>query len=369
MSGRALLLAVACLAALGCDSGLDTAYGVSRGRSLNGTSVMAELFRNRGDTVRVAWQLDDELGVWADTIVRFCPYPGPPDFREGYWYLDWLEASPRHRLIYVLRDYEAVVEYWTAVRDRLPANAAEERRRASKALKQARTEEELFGSLTGSPSPLDSEGWFTIEDGPPRPHPIKHLKGPWALGIDASRAALSQRDRLLPDDPDLSRVLLAGEDSALAIETEAFGGKGLIVANGSFLLNGALLNPERRPLASRVVDWVGEGPRKVVFIEGGAPWDTSGDGESDSRPSGFSLLGSWPELRWVVVHLLLFGLLAALAASVRLGRPRPALPSGVDRPAAHAEALGDLLARTRDRNAAWAILETYRRWRQPREAP
>ncbi len=162
-------------------------------------------------------------------------------------------------------------------------------------------------------------------------------------------------------------MLLSGDDSALVIESDHFEGKGLIVANGSFLLNGGLLNPARRPLAVRVVDWVGKGPRNVVFIEGARPWEASGGGEEEERPSGFSLLWKWPEMRWVMGHLLFFGLVAALAGAVRLGRPRPAPPSGADRPVAHAEAMGDLLARTRDRKAAMAILESYRRWRQPPE--
>jgi hypothetical protein len=66
------------------------------------------------------------------------------------------------------------------------------------------------------------------------------------------------------------------------------------------------------------------------------------------------------------VHLGLFGLLACLAHAPRLGRPQPAPPSDADRPAAHAEAVGDLLARSHDIGAARNLLETYRRWRSPR---
>ncbi len=124
------LLLIVGLTATGCEPGLDTTYGLARGRSLNGTSTLAELFRRRGDTVRVARRLDEELGAWADTVIRFSPYSGPPDFREGAWYLNWLEESPRNRLLYVPRDYEAGVEYWTSVTDRLPATATEERSRA-----------------------------------------------------------------------------------------------------------------------------------------------------------------------------------------------------------------------------------------------
>ena len=70
--------------------------------------------------------------------------------------------------------------------------------------------------------------------------------------------------------------------------------------------------------------------------------------------------------RWVALHLGLFGLLACLARAPRLGRPSPDAPSDADRPAAHAEAVGALLERSRGAATARDLLETYRRWRFPR---
>ena len=62
----------------GCGPGVDTGYGRARSQSINGTSVFADLFRERGHQVRSAVRLSDELREWADGIVRFAQTPGPP---------------------------------------------------------------------------------------------------------------------------------------------------------------------------------------------------------------------------------------------------------------------------------------------------
>ena len=65
----------------------------------------------------------------------------------------------------------------------------------------------------------------------------------------------------------------------------------------------------------------------------------------------------------MVGQLFLLGLAGCLARAPRLGRARPEEPSGADRPVAHPEALGILLARTGQAREARAILESYRKWR------
>ena len=97
----------------GCARGPDATYGTSRGTSLNGTSVLAAMLRDSGHEVRTAIRLNDELADWADGIVRFAPYPGPPARDEAAWYRDWLAERPDRWLIYVVRDFDTVAEYWT----------------------------------------------------------------------------------------------------------------------------------------------------------------------------------------------------------------------------------------------------------------
>ena len=114
------------LSLAGCSrpTTLDTSYGRVRGKSVNGTGALAELFREQGHEVRTAVRLTDELDEWADVIVRFAPHPGPPGREEAEWYAHWLDDERgRARLIYVPHDYDAESDYWAAVATGLPKDA------------------------------------------------------------------------------------------------------------------------------------------------------------------------------------------------------------------------------------------------------
>jgi hypothetical protein len=65
----------------------------------------------------------------------------------------------------------------------------------------------------------------------------------------------------------------------------------------------------------------------------------------------------------VTVQSLLLGVATCLSLALALRKPRREEPTGADRPVAHPEALGALLARTSQSREARSILETYRRWR------
>jgi hypothetical protein len=353
------------LALAGCGRRLDTSYGRVHGASINGTGALAELFRAEGHKVRATVRLSPEVARWADTIVRFAPAPGPPDVREVDWYGDWLSEDDAHRLIYVPCDFDAEAEYWSGVLARLPrgANKQEIARYERRRDEAARWADRLPPPAAG---PLPFGGWFVDVSPAGGPAACRRLEGPWAEGIDPAAAALTRHRA--PGLPPGARVLLAGDGEALAFEPEESDGEVwpvLVVANGSFLLNEPLVNRARRPLALRVVRWAGPAPRRVVFVESRRP--TAGPGRP-RMPSPFAML--WVEpIGWIAAHFGAFGLLAALAAAARLGRPRPEPPAGADRPAAHAEALGDLWARTRDADAARDALESYRRWRTASSIP
>ncbi len=129
--GRVALLASSIMigAVAGCGAGgPDTDYGLSRGTSLNGTAAFAEMLRGRGFTVRAAVRLTDELAKWSDGLVRFAPYPGPPEADEAKWFTRWLEEDPDRWLIYVVRDFDTAAEYWKQIRDAIPEADQPERR-------------------------------------------------------------------------------------------------------------------------------------------------------------------------------------------------------------------------------------------------
>ncbi len=97
----------------------------------------------------------------------------------------------------------------------------------------------------------------------------------------------------------------------------------------------------------------------VAFVEGSFVL-----GQEEATPSLWKLLERLPAL---AVGGRADGAGRALrraARAPRLGRPRPDPPSGADRPAAHAEALGALLAASRATRESLELLDRYRQWRR-----
>jgi hypothetical protein len=354
---RGVLLLAITLPSAGCfPPGVDTTYGRSRGESINGTGAFAELLRQRGHEVRVARHATETLADWANVIVRFSPHPGLPELEEGEWLEEWLSASPGRKLVYVVDDFDGESEFWDAMLAAEPKDAKPDK---IDLIKRKRDGSKLWtGDLPPKPKePAEEADWFSLEPKPLPPSYCKTLGGPWAEGIDAQAAAVSKHEvfKVEADEP----VLLLGDGSPLVISwTFVNGNHALALANASFLLNSVLLNKARRPLTMRVVDWVGASPLHVAFVEGARPMSD----EAEESMSPFRLF-QVPPFNWVVPQMLGFLLLLALSYAVRPGRPLPEPPSGVERPSAHPEALGALLAKTGRADSARFLLEAYRRWR------
>jgi hypothetical protein len=373
--GSALAIAATAIALAGCGGrAVDESYGRIGTRSINGTGVFAGLLSARGHEVRAAVRLTQELRDWADVIVRFAPSAGPVEREEAQWYSEWLNESPRRRLVYVPRDYEATVEYWTMALDQLPKDAPS---RLRERIEEARTAAENSGKgrfpipvpakKAGKPKAVAPSGeLFSLKESTKGPSVCKELGGPWAKGVDAAKAALTKHQTIKLGGEEL---LLSGDGEPLVVtwrhqNTSAV----LVVANGSFLLNVPLVNRARWPLAERTVAWAagaseedGEEapmePKRIAFVEGG--FVLSGP---FGPPSVFEIARK-PPFDWPVAQLLALGLAACLARAPRLGRARSESPSGADRPVAHPEALGALLARTSRASEARDLLESFRRWR------
>jgi hypothetical protein len=351
---RSLLAFLVLVPFLGCSpGGVDTYYGRMSGRSVNGTGVLAEALRAKGHRVTSTLVLDEGLEEKADVLIRFATYPGPPEADEAEWYEDWLSTGVGRRLIYVPRDYDAEHDYWRAALAALPSDADEARRRSIR--DRADSSEAWPSRLQPRPKKTGRvESWFAMTPAEGAPTVCRDLEGPWAEDVDATKAHVTRHE--VPKST-VEKVLLKGDGRTLAMEWQLDDdARVLVVANGSFLLNAVLLDRARRPLAEKVVEWVGDAPRRVVFVEGTFLL---------GRREAASSLPLTPPMRWVVAHLFAFALIACLARTARLGRPRAAPASDAERPVAHAEALGDLLARTGEAPAAQGLLETYRRWRQP----
>jgi hypothetical protein len=318
------------------------------------------MLRARGHEVRVAIRLNDQVAQWAEGIVRFAPHPGPPSREEARWYHAWLDQEPERWLIYVVRDFDGAAEYWKQVLEGLSPEDDPGRRKEAEKLR-----DDAAGWADHLPSKpaeaAERATWFGTGKPFIPPRAVTKLSGPWVRGIDPERANLTVHE---PLEAPGSYVMLAGDKQPIALGRTLYsGGRWLAIANGAFLLNEAMVNPARRGLARRVLDWAGDEPNHVALVEGSFVL-----GGLEATPSLFALLKRLPVLRWVAIQLGLAGLLAALARAPRLGRPRAEPPSDSDRPAAHAEALGALLARVGDHQTARGLIESYRQWRHPRAA-
>jgi hypothetical protein len=342
----------------GCGWDLDATYGKSRGTSLNGTAVLTRMLRDSGHEVRTAIRLNDELAEWAEGIVRFAPYPGPPARDEAVWYRNWLANGPDRWLIYVVRDFDTVAEYWQNVQDDLTDASEASRRAEAERMRSAAADYWVAKLPEKAKSPADLVEWFGADSAWMPPRVCTKLSGPWAAGIDAAAAGLTVHE---PLKTARGSILLVADGKAIVVETVIGQGHVLVIANGSFLLNEAVVNPARRPLAELVIQWSAREAKQVAVVEGAFVL-----GGEAATPTIWDLLLRIPSLRWVAIHVGLAALLASLARAPRLGRPRPDPPSGADRPAEHALALGALLARAKAAPEARELLDRYRHWRFPR---
>jgi hypothetical protein len=348
------------------NESLPTAYGRRRGseagKSVNGTAVLAELFRRAGHRVTTFGRLSPKLEE-ADVIV-WTPDDFKPPIKEQREFLErWLANGYERTVVYVGRDYDGAVEYWNDVAPHVPATQSDEALRRSA---EARTEHEAARSQMPK---KDYARWYTARrDEPPRGPGT--LSGPWAEGIDTEAARLSVAGQLAipvsgdsnasdPKVPDSVETLLAVEGAPLVtrVTDPSYGdGQVIVMSNGSLVLNYPLVNHERRKLAARLVNEVGE-PGRVVFLESGA----GGPKVLEKEPTagGPSWWEQWP-FSAILPHMALVGIVLCLAYSPIFGRPRELPAESPSDFGKHVAALGQLLARTKDQNYAQARLAHYR---------
>jgi hypothetical protein len=363
---------------------LLTAYGRRRGtdyaRSVNGTAVLADLFKRAGHRVTTFGRFSPKLKS-ADVIVWFPSNFAAPTAEQCAFLEEWLaEATEDRTVVYVGRDYDAAVDYWSRIVADLPEKLMPENQTDEALRRQAEARAAAAADRAQLPAQEDAR-WFTlVRDAKPRR--VNELAGPWAEGIDPQAANIRLEGRLAKpaggakpaDDQDVLKfnpLLSSGNDPLIARVTKdewnTVGSKGqiLVVANGSFLLNYPLVNHEHRKLAARLIEDCGS-PGRVVFIEAGEDGPKVLDKEPASGiPSPLDLLKVWP-LNAILLHLVILGILLCLARSPIFGRPRELAAESPTSFGKHVGALGELLARSQDRHYAQSRLAQYRQLGQRR---
>jgi hypothetical protein len=365
------------------DEQLPVIYGRRRGvdaaGSVNGTAVLADLYRAARRRVSTGVRFSPALEKY-NTIVWFPDDFAPPDEAHRQRLEEWLQNGSNRTLVYVGRDYDAAIDYW----QRLKADASPE---LSDEILRRDAESRARHEAIRSAMPIDEYArWFAVRRDD-KPYDAQILSGPWADGIDAKQTDIHLEGRVsLPpygdidtlDDPFRHRdfdVLLASGDEPLVfrlsndIDSDKSWNKGqiIVLVNGSFTLNYPLVNHEHRKLAARLIEASSSADDRVLFIESQADGPPIRDKEkATSPPTSLELLKVWP-LNAILLHIAVLGIVLCLARAPIFGRPRDLIDESPADFGKHIAALGKLLAATKDRNYAQTRLNQYRQSSGPKK--
>ncbi|HWC90241.1 MAG TPA: hypothetical protein VG433_11310 [Pirellulales bacterium] len=356
MNRRVAIVVVLALAISGCTQELDTDYGSRTGMaasSVNGTSVLAEMFKTAGHSISGASWAGPKLAKGADVIVWFPDNMQPPGVKQRRWFENWLCQAPGRTLVYVGRDYDAAISYWNFA---IKATTGEQQAAARREL--ARAEARFSVERLSMPS-RENCGWF-IASRRLEHRDVHELSGDkqWTSGVDSKRLNIELNGRLLLARR--ARPLLSSQKDVLVAEKKFCSSKLLVVTNGSFLLNLPLVNHEHRKLAGKLIESIGN-KQRVAFLESGAGGLEIFD--EDPEPvgrSGLAILVTEP-FDLPILHLAVVGIVFCLARFPIFGRPREWKSDDLLDFGAHIAALGKLLAATKDRAFAVAALANYQR--------
>jgi hypothetical protein len=341
----------------GCQTRVDTHYGQRQGpgptESVNGTSVLGEMFSRAGHTVYSWHFLSPRLRERADCIVWFPDDYQPPAANVRQWLEAWLADKPGRTLIYVGRDFDAGLFYWKKVLPSAPP-VQTPLIQGEIAFEQSR----IGGQRSNLPTKEDCE-WFAL-DSTVKSRQVKTLAGDpaWLEGVDPAKVEIELKSRLAPSEN--AKILLASKDDALVSGIPWQNSRLIVVANGSFLLNVPLVNREHRKLAGKLIDEIGPPGRKVVFLESGSGGPPIRDKDPTlGSPTGLEIFNLWPT-NWILLHLSAAGVLFCFVRWPIFGRPRRLKRVAESDFGRHIAAEAELLKRSGDRTYATARLLHYR---------
>ncbi|WP_182869685.1 hypothetical protein [Stieleria mannarensis] len=364
---------------VGCDGGLGTSYGPSKGylarRSINGFTSLRNAFSDAGFATRDLHRLTDRARR-TSVIVWTPSHPTGIESRTTRWMEQWLRSRQK-TLIYVVPDSGSEAEFYRDARPLAsPPQRLEYRRKYAEKLIQehqwqlARTTLPSNGWLSIQPKvqrtrirlgeaagsdPAGSDRWTEVvnSDTPRRVEwvlqrydrkdktqqgsPILEPAGPgavyWPQGQSVSTTSAKTKFESLLASEDGDTVLARITSDAWP-ESQI-----LVVAGGSMLTNYALTQPHHQALArglirssialmipSRRVDsggrLIAEGPQPQVGFAS-APYslpisDRSGE---IPRASGAEFFTEFP-LSFVTFHIAILGFVICLMLLPIFGRPR-----------------------------------------------
>lgn len=400
-----LVCLISCFWLAGCGRRSETqirTYGYSAGaegnRSINGYSVFRKMFQQRGDKTFTAVSYSKALDSM-DTIVWTPDTVTPPGLSNRDTLEEWLKGKSGRTLVYIGRDFDASSDYWEHVVEAMPAGQKSRALREQMLSRVEAMENDLGG--------IHFARWFVVDTTPLRT-PVQGLRGKWADGIDVTATKLATRTELHPalywDEEKKNLPALLGEDAELSqrfwansefrwtpeeidsisddeigkipdaeILLEADDGRPLVyelnsiewnnskiivIANGSFTLNGALVSKEHRKLAAKVIDAC-KPKGRVAFLRTGRNGVRMNDpNDSDYATKGLEMFAYWP-MNFIVYQFFILGIILCFVVFPIFGRPRSLPPPELSDFGQHIEALGGMLSNCRDETFAREKLSEY----------
>jgi len=158
-----------------------------------------------------------------------------------------------------------------------------------------------------------------------------------------------------------AKILLAGRDGTplvTSLQSENYKNSQILtVVNGAPLLNGSMVEPLFRQVAHQLIDRVLPARRLAILH-----FDSSGilmsDVISENQVEGLAILTTWP-LNIIFAHLVFGGCLVLLAVFPIFGRPQESPHASVSDFGQHAEAVGQMLAKSGDTHFALQMINDY----------
>lgn len=354
---------------LGCGSTVDrrteieSDYGQQRSarsrRSVNGTTVLAKMYRARGHDVDAWSRMSPKMDDY-ETVLWFPDSYGIPDERVQEKIGEWVSFWPNRTFVYVEREFDAEELYWEMVlADARRSNEAVERideirRRLayvkSRNDRRRRIEDPSFA--TESRSAGSSGGATRVNEVDP-----SRITGAWTGEFDSAASNLVVTPEGAKGPPFKSMgdwrreplLVVDGEPVIVRYRPPAYRGNGsqfIYVQNGSFLLNFPLVNHENRELATAIMDESGAADR-VLFLESGPGGIEVIDHIDQSRqPTPWDWVSVWP-MSFIVPHLFVLAIVFCVAYYPIFGRAKTG--EGDEHRSdfgKHLRALGGLFAKT-----------------------
>ena len=358
----------------GCGSGqqLNTEYGKIAGRhgtdSLNGVSVLADMFVQRGFKVKRRTKISPRIEKF-ETIVWFPDDYSCPSEEAIESLNQWLQNAngyTKRTLIYVGRDYDARTDYLNRVKDSAPIQQREELLRRIAEARLAQDSQSSQGELFWFDADISTCEWFEQESlGRQK---AQFLTGPMSDQVNARECVVEystilvatqetldgggrwEAESLLKADGHPTVLRLTRPDIAPG-ESEI-----LVISNGSFLLNYTLINSEHRKLAGQLIDRC-EPYEDVLFLESGRRGIDVSDSDTINHNTWAWI--AQPPLRYIVPHFLMWGILFCFVYFPIFGRPRRLKKGNTTTFRSHINAMGKLMGRSRLPNGAINRIRNY----------